>query len=106
MNKKIASLPVKNNNQLKDGDGQVKTKKRQKNPVEESLKQSRKWKSADRITTDKNRTKKASSPVKHNNQLKNGEVQEKAHKKHDRVRPKSGWLLSFGCFGRHRGRVG
>ena len=52
------------------------------------------------------RMKKASSPVKHNNQLKNGDVQEKAHGKHYRVRPKSGWLLSFGCFGRHRGRVG
>ena len=50
------------------------------------------------------RTKKASSPVKLNNQLKNGDVREKAHGKHYRVRPKSGWLLSFGCFGRHRGR--
>mgnify|MGYP006167960545 CR=1 FL=1 len=50
------------------------------------------------------RTKKASSPVKLNNQLKNGDVREKAHRKHYRVRPKSGWLLSFGCFGRHRGR--
>ncbi len=41
------------------------------------------------------RMKKASSPVKHNNQLKNGDVQEKAHGKHYRVRPKSGWLLSY-----------
>ena len=30
MNKKIASSPVKNNNQLKDGDGQVKAHRKQK----------------------------------------------------------------------------
>ena len=43
------------------------------------------------------RTKKASSPVKLNNQLKNGDVREKAHGKHYCIQPKSGWLLSFRC---------